>query len=147
VKGISLVDPLGQLDFGGSEYKAAGRVALATRRIRAEDRYEWWELERGCYFAEFNETLELAEDEIALLEPDERLLRAGAVHVPMFLRGRVAPVETLLQVGALRLKVKQNARISRVRIFRFAAPGARALRPATGKSKKKKAKLSRLAGV
>ncbi len=139
VKSVSVVDPLGQLDFGGSEYVPAGRVGLATRRIRAEDRYEWWELERGCYFVEFNETLELAEDEIALLEPDERLLRAGAVHVPMFLRGRVAPIETLLHVEALRLKVKQNARISRVRIFRFAAPGGRALRRA-GKPKKKQAK-------
>lgn len=124
VRSVSSVDPVGQLDFGGSEYRPAGKLAIATRRLRAEDRYEWWELERGCYLIEFNETLELAENEIALLEPDERLLRAGAVHAPIFLRGRVAQVETLLQVEALVVKVKQNARISRVRIFRLAVPSA-----------------------
>ena len=118
-RSVSSVDPVGQLDFAGSEYTPAGRIAITTRRRRPEDRYEWWDLGRGCYFVEFNETLELAEDEIALLEPDERLLRVGAAHVPMFLRGRIAPIETLLHVEALRLEVKQNARISRLRVFRL----------------------------
>lgn len=119
VRSLYSVDPVGQLDFGGNEYVPAGKLAIATHRRRPEDRYEWWDLGRGCYFVEFNETLELAEDEIALLEPDERLLRAGAAHVPMFLRGRIAPIETLLHVEALRLEVKQNARISRLRLFRL----------------------------
>ncbi len=125
-RSVSSVDPVGQLDFGGSEYTPAGRIAITTRRRRPEDRYEWWDLGRGCYFVEFNETLELAEDQIALLEPDQRLLRAGASHAPVFLRGRVAPVEALLQVDTLRLQIKQNARVSRVRIFRFSPPGERA---------------------
>ncbi len=123
VRSVSSVDPVGQLDFAGSEYTPAGRITISTHRRRPEDRYEWWDLGRGCYFVEFNETLELADDEIGLLEPDERLLRAGASHAPVFLRGRVAPVETLLQVDTLRLQIKQNARISRVRIFRFAPAG------------------------
>ena len=123
VRNVSSVDPSGQLDFAGSEYTPAGRITISTHRRRPEDRYEWWDLGRGCYFVEFNETLELADDEIALLEPDERLLRAGASHAPVFLRGRVAPVEALLQLDTLRLQIKQNARISRVRIFRFAPAG------------------------
>ena len=123
VRNVSSVDPSGQLDFAGSEYTPAGRITISTHRRRPEDRYEWWDLGRGCYFVEFNETLELAEDEIALLEPDVRLLRAGASHAPVFLRGRVAPVEALLQLDTLRLQIKQNARISRVRIFRFAPAG------------------------
>jgi deoxycytidine triphosphate deaminase len=122
VRNIFSLDPVGQLDFGGHEYLPAGRLAIATSRRRPEDRYEWWDLGRGCYFVEFNETLELAEDEIALLEPHERLLRTGATHVPMFLRGRVAPIEALLQVETLRLELKQNARISRVRVFRLLPP-------------------------
>jgi deoxycytidine triphosphate deaminase len=126
VRNVSSVDPVGELDFAGSEYIPAGRIPITTRRRRPEDRYEWWDLGRGCYFVEFNERLELADDEIALLEPDERLLRAGASHAPVFLRGRVASVEALLQVDTLRLQIKQNARISRVRIFRFAPPGERA---------------------
>src|ERR1035437_1004065 len=116
---ISSVDPTGQIDFGGSGYVAAGRTEIAPQRLRLEDRYQWWDLSRGSYFVECNETLNLAEDEIALIEPEDRLLRAGASHVPLFVRGHVAPVELLLEVGAAKLRVKENARFARVRLFRF----------------------------
>jgi hypothetical protein len=126
VKNVFAVDPMGQVDFGGGEYVAAGKVPVGPQRRNREDKYTWWELDRGGYFIEFNEALELAPDELAVLEPDERLIRAGASHVPIYLRGRVAPVETLLRVDALRVAIKQNARISRVRIFRLlpGLPGA-----------------------
>lgn len=123
VKNVYAVDPTGRVDFGGGEYTAAGRIAVAPLRKNPEDKYLWWELGRGCYFIEFNETLELPPDEMALLEPDERLLRAGASHVPIFVRGRVAPVETLLHVDVMGVQIKQNARVSRVRIFKMASSG------------------------
>jgi deoxycytidine triphosphate deaminase len=137
VRNIYSVDPMGQVDFGGGEYVPAGKMAIAAQRRRTEDRYSWWDLGRGSYFVEFNESVELAEDEIALLEPEERLLRAGAVHVPAFLRGRVAPIEALLHVDALRLQIKENARVSRLRIFRLQAPEKRR---AAAKPHKEKAK-------
>jgi hypothetical protein len=115
---ISSVDPNGQIDFGGNEYVAAGRRELMPHRLQLEDRYLWWDLGRGVYFVECNETLNLKEDEIALIEPEDRLLRAGAWHVPMFVRGHVAPVELLLEVGVARIRVKENARFARVRLFR-----------------------------
>jgi len=121
VKNIFALDPTGRVDFGGGEYMPAGRMTVAPLRRNPEDKYQWWELGRGAYFVEFNETLELAPDEMALLEPDERLLRAGASHTSNFLRGRIAPVEALLQVEALTMLVKQNARFSRLRIFKMAA--------------------------
>lgn len=120
VKSVFALDPIGRVDFGGGEYMPAGRIAVQPFRRNLEDKYQWWELGRGCYFIEFNETLELAPDEMALLEPDERLLRAGASHTSNFLRGRIAPVEALLQVGALTMLVKQNARVSRLRVFKLA---------------------------
>ncbi len=122
VQKIYSVDPVAQLDYAGSEYVPAGQMAIATQRRQPEDRWEWWDLSRGSYFVEFNETLELPEDEIALLEPHDRLLRAGADHVPIFLRGRAAPILALVRVEALRLQIKQNARISRIRAFRFETP-------------------------
>src|ERR1700737_3968066 len=85
---IFSVDPTGQIDFGGSEYVAAGRIEISTQRLPLEDRYQWWELGRGSYFVECNEALDLAENEIALIEPDDRLLRAGAWHGPIYIRGR-----------------------------------------------------------
>jgi hypothetical protein len=116
---IFALDPTGQVDFGGNEYIAAGRVELATHALRPEDNYLWWELSRGCYFVECNETLNLAPDEIAMIEPEDRLLRAGGWHVPLFLRGHVAPVELLVEVGVEKLRVKENARLSHVRLFRI----------------------------
>ena len=121
VKNIFAIDPSGHVDFGGGEYTPAGRMAVAPLQRNPEDKYKWWELGRGGYFVEFNETLELAPDEMALLEPDERLLRAGVSHSCNFLRGRIAPVEALLHVHALTVLIKQNARVSRLRIFKMAA--------------------------
>ena len=119
VKGIWGVDPIGRLDFGGGEFTPAGHLPVEAHRLRAEDNYEWWELERGCYFIEYNETLELDENEIALLEPDPRTLRTGATHASVFLRGHAERLETLFDVHAKHLAVKQNARISRLRVFRL----------------------------
>jgi hypothetical protein len=118
VRKIYSVDPVGKLDFGGGEYVPAGRLAIAPRQLRPEDSYLWWELDRDSYFIECNETLNLAADQIALIEPEDRLLRAGGWHAPIFVRGQVDPVELLLTVGVLQLRVKENARIARVRLFR-----------------------------
>jgi deoxycytidine triphosphate deaminase len=117
VKSISEVDPTGHVDFGGGEYVAAGRIPITPMPERTEDAYLWWTLSRGCYFIEFTETLKLAENEIAILEPHERLIRAGGTHSPAFLRGTVAPIETLLLVVTLRLRIQQHARISHLRLF------------------------------
>ncbi len=122
VKRIYAADPTGKLDFGGSEYVPAGRVPMEARKLRPEDNYLWWDLDKETYFVECNETLNLAKDQIALIEPDDRLLRAGAWHAPIFVRGHVDPVELLLTVGVPQLRVKENARIARVRLFRMDGP-------------------------
>jgi deoxycytidine triphosphate deaminase len=135
-KQIYSIDPTGQVDFGGTEYAASARVPVASLRRNREDKYEWWDLSRGCYVLEFNEGLRLAENEIAILEPDERLLRCGAMHGMTFLRGQGERMETLLMVGTMSVQIKQNARVSRVRVYRFGAPPTTV---AAGAGKKKKA--------
>jgi deoxycytidine triphosphate deaminase len=132
---IYSIDPNGQVDFGGTEYAASARVPVASLRRSREDKYEWWDLSRGCYVLEFNEGLRLADNEFAILEPDDRLLRCGALHGMTFLRGQGERMETLLMVGTMSVQIKQNARVSRVRVFRFGAPTA----AAAGNGGKKKA--------
>jgi hypothetical protein len=129
VRKIYAIDPVGKLDFGGGEYVPAGRIELAPISLRPEDKYLWWELDRGSYFVECNETLSLASDQMALIEPEDRLLRAGGWHVPLFVRGHLDPVELLLTVGVLQLRVKENARIARVRLFRIDEEGKSARTP------------------
>ena len=141
VRKIYAADPAGRLDFGGGEYAPAGRVEIAPVRLRAEDNYLWWELDKDSYFVECNETISLDTDQIAMIEPEDRLLRAGAWHAPLSVRGRSGPVELLLTVGALQLRVNQNARIARVRLFRIddTAKATKAARK-TSASKTRRAK-------
>ena len=140
-KQIYELDPSGQVDFGGTEYVAGGRHPMASLRRHKEDRYSWWDLARGCYVVEFNENVALEPNEIAILEPDERLMRCGAMHSTSFVRGQGERLETLLVVGKMSMQIKQNARISRVRIFRFGEPpGARSSpssKPAAKRNKRR----------
>jgi deoxycytidine triphosphate deaminase len=143
-KQISSLNPTGEVDFGGSEYVAAQPAPVPTHQKHSQDRYQWWTLVHGAYQVEFNETLELAPDEIALLEPHERLLRAGASHPAQFLRGTLDPLTVLLSVVSARIQIKQNARIATLRIFRLRdAPLAvthprKVSRPRKKKKKKKR---------
>jgi len=139
-KQIYALDPAGSVDFGGAEYSPSARMPVASQRRNREDRYEWWDLSRGAYMLEFNENLALAPNEFAILEPDERMVRCGASHGTVFLRGQGERLETLLMVGTLNVHIKQNARVSRVRVFRFGAPPAAAAAAARGNGKKKAAK-------
>jgi hypothetical protein len=141
VRKIYAADPVGKLDFGGGEYMPAGRVEITPNQLRPDDNYLWWDLDRDSYFVECNETLNLAQDEIALIEPEDRLLRAGGWHVPLFVRGHVNPVELLLTVGVLQMRVKENARIARVRLFRIDEKGRSARAPRkNGPSKSSRSK-------
>jgi hypothetical protein len=119
VRKIYSIDPAGKIDFGGGEYAPAERVELAPNPLRPDDNYRWWDLNRESYFVECNEMLSLDSDQMALIEPEDRLLRAGAWHVPLFVRGHLEPVELLLTVGVPLLRIKENARIARVRLFRI----------------------------
>jgi deoxycytidine triphosphate deaminase len=138
-KQLYSLNPTGAVDFGGSEYVAAERHPVPTHQKHSQDRYQWWTLVHGAYLVEFNETLELAEDEIALLEPHERLLRAGAEHPALFLRGKINPLTILLSVSGARLEIKQNARISTLRVFRLlGGAGPKAAKAAKAPAKKKR---------
>jgi len=136
-KQIFGMGPTGAVDFGGSEYVAAERVPVPSHQKHSQDRYQWWTLMHGAYQIEFNESLELADDEMALLEPHERLLRAGAEHPALFLRGKVNPLTILLSVSGARLEIKQNARVSTLRVFRLAGGGGKPAKAAKAAKKKR----------
>lgn len=133
------LNPTGEVDFGGSEYVPAQRQDLRTHQKHSQDRYQWWELSHGAYLVEFNEAIELAENEIALLEPHERLLRAGATHPANYIRGQANPVHTLLSVTSARVQIKQNARLATLRVFELGpAAKARGAKPHSATKKKRR---------
>ena len=104
----------GSLDFGGSEEEAADREEVLPRRRRTDDAYGWWELRAGRYVIRYNESLELADGQIAQILPLERLLRAGSHHPTFVVDGPRETLETLLVVGEAGCDLKENCRMSRV---------------------------------
>jgi len=118
VKQIYLLDEKGSLDFGGSELHLAERKPLLPKKKLTEDKYGWWNLNQGTYLVEFNEQIELKEKEIAILESQEELLQNGCFH-PLRI---ITPKEKLsfipLNVGHQGIDIKQNARISVLRIVK-----------------------------
>ena len=134
---IYLLNPTGTVDFGGNELLPAEPVPMSTQKKHSQDRYEWWTLLHGAYLVECNEVLKLGADDIALLEPHERLQKVGASHATRFLRGTMDPIYLLLEVPTGKVEIKQNARISTLRVFLLDARAAASAQKKTPKRSKK----------
>ncbi len=110
-----LIGP-GAVDFGGSELEAAPREEVSPRTASGEE-FGWWELAEGTYVVRFNEVPELAINQIAFMQPHERLIFAGATHPSFHFRDTREAVETLLVVGPGGIRIKQNARVTKLLII------------------------------
>ncbi len=111
----------GALDLGGSEYSESQRDELAPRKRSEDDKYGWWDLEFGAYLIRFNEVPRLAVNHIGYIQPHERLMHAGATHPTFYFRDTRDYLETLLTVGAPRISIKQNARVSKLLVLQVDA--------------------------
>lgn len=106
----------GALDFGGGEFEAAERERIDPRLADESDTYGWWSLPEGTYRIRYNESLTLPRDADAVLEPLARLLRAGAHHPTVHPEGGDGPLTMTLSVGSAGCRIKENARLSRLRV-------------------------------
>ncbi len=118
VKQIYSLDGKGSLDFGGSELNLAKRKPLLPKKRHPDDEYGWWNLSQGTYLVEFNERIELREKEIAILQPREELLRNCSFHPLRIIIPEEKPSFIPLNVGCQGIDIKQNARISVLRIVK-----------------------------
>lgn len=106
----------GQLDFGGGEFQAAPREPITPVLDDPEDDYGWWTLEAGTYMIRYNESVALDDGQTAELTPLERTLHAGAHHAAFRLDEGRDPLEALLVVGRMGCRLKENCRVTRLRI-------------------------------
>lgn len=106
----------GAIDFGGSEARRAPREEIAAHKVAPEEKYGWWDLGPGTWIIRFNEVPRLGTSHIAFVQPHERLVEAGATHPSFWFRGTRDAVETLLSVGPGGVRIKQNARASKLLI-------------------------------
>jgi deoxycytidine triphosphate deaminase len=109
---VSAVKKEGDLDFGGSEEKAALTEELKPSKRSPEDEYGWWALTAGEYIIKFNEKIVIPEDCLAILQPLLRTMKAGVIHPVLVFMGGETVEEVILFVGKSGLNIKENARIS-----------------------------------
>ncbi len=117
VAAVERLTVAGAVDFGGSEFAAAGGEPIAPVKKNDDDTYGWWKLAPGTYRLRYNERPDLEERHIAFVQPHERLLAAGADHPTFYFRGPRKAMETLLTVGSAGCAIKENARVSKLLIL------------------------------
>jgi deoxycytidine triphosphate deaminase len=116
VSGVFRTAGPGQLDFGGGEFEPAARERLEPDLADPSDDYGWWPLDEGAYVVEYNEAIRLGDGERGIVTPLERTLRAGAHHATAVVHGRANPLQMLLVVPAGGCRLKENCRLSRLRV-------------------------------
>lgn len=106
----------GSVDFGGSEASVAALEPIAPERSAAEE-HGWWVLAPGAYLIRFNEVPQLGINQIAFIQPHERLVRAGAMHPSFYFRATREHLDTMLLVGGGGIRIKENARVSKLLVL------------------------------
>lgn len=90
---------------------------FAVEPQRGKGPFSSWDLANGEYLVQFNETLVLTDNELAILRPLDRLMASGATHPILCLdelsRGLLIP----LLVSQPGIRIYRNARISAVTIM------------------------------
>ena len=105
-----------ELDFGGSEESPADLKELSPEKRSEEDKYGWWNLKPGIYIIEFNERITV-EEGLGIVLPLNRLTSGGSSHGRLIFTGKLEE-KPVLTVSSPGLKIKENARLSRIIVWR-----------------------------
>lgn len=104
------------LDFGGGEEDLGEIEKLSPEKKSEDDKYGWWNLEGGIYIIDFNEEINVTEG-LGMVAPLERLTEGGSFHTGIVFTGKLKK-RPVLYVNPSGLNLKENARISRLSIWR-----------------------------
>jgi dUTP pyrophosphatase len=106
----------GKLDFSNKERELPKRKEILPKKEKEDDKYGWWNLEKGCYLIETNEIIKLPLDLIGFAMPRSSLLRMGAtISTGFWDSGFHGKSEFLLIVlNPNGIKIKENARICQI---------------------------------
>ncbi len=103
----------GRVDFGGSELSEPELSPYDKVKRNEDDRYGWWNLGPGQYLMEYNEDLKDLGDKTAVIQTRDELLKMGASHPTLELKElKKVP----LNVGGAGIKIKENARVTTLKI-------------------------------
>ena len=116
--GVSRLTRPGELDFGGDEYRAAGRQKIEPELRSPDDDYGWWELSPGGYMLKLNEKPDLPARSAGIIQPHSHLLEGGGFHPTLWLSENASGRKIVLplQVNEPGLNIKENARVSTLQL-------------------------------
>ncbi len=120
VKSIAKILSAGSLDFGGSEFKPGEILVIDPQKSDPAEKYGWWFLDKGDYLLEYNEELSLPGGHIAIIQPHGRIIEAGITHGVRFLTEPDEKLVSIIRVGQAGVRIKENARISKLIILNSA---------------------------
>jgi deoxycytidine triphosphate deaminase len=118
MKAVSRIATTSSIDFGGSEFAPGDRVTLMPKKMDPSDKYGWWLLAAGEFLIEYNECLSLPPRHIAIIQPHQRLIEAGATHETRLIAEPTERLMSLVQVCQADVRIKENARISELIVLR-----------------------------
>ena len=104
-----------EIDFSGSEHTEAKKEKIEPVKKKDDDKHGWWDLDPGIYMFKYNEKLMLTADQRAIIQVHSFLMEGGAAHPTLIVEGGgdlFIPVTVFHDI-----KVKQNARVSEMRIW------------------------------
>lgn len=102
----------GSLDFGGSEFKEAGREPIHPQTSAGDD-YGWWNLSAGTYCAVLNETVRLDDSDMALLALHPHAQKAGlTANAKTLSTENNSAIELAFSVPQVGCNIKENARFA-----------------------------------
>jgi len=105
---------LGCSDLAGGSIDEQQLAYVEPHRDSGAEPY--WDLVNGEYLLQFNETLVLAENELALIRPLDDLMASGGTH-PIVCLGELSEAMLMpMLVSQSGIRIHQNARISLVTI-------------------------------
>ena len=119
VKAIRRLVAPGRVDFGGSEFEEGRSEPVLAEKIHPDEPYGWWHLEGGEYILEYNESLGIPRDHLALLQPSVRITVNGATHETRVLTEGGGPIRSRLAVGPAGIWIKENARVSSLVVLKL----------------------------
>ncbi len=106
----------GCLDFSNKERALPQTKELLPQKGNPEDKFGWWQLERGVYKVRTNETVNLPKNLVALAFTRTSLLRMGGfTQHGVWDAGFEGKGEFVLAIdNPLGIRIKQNARVAQL---------------------------------
>ncbi|MCF7908204.1 MAG: deoxyuridine 5'-triphosphate nucleotidohydrolase [Candidatus Omnitrophica bacterium] len=110
----------GALDFSNKERLIPKTKERAPKKLNSEDKFGWWNLEKGAYKVRTNEVVNLPNDLTALAFSRTSVLRLGAfTQHGVWDAGFKGKGEFILVVeNSQGIKIKQNARLAQLVFFK-----------------------------